>query len=65
MSDDGESTAADPGPATPDAGPTTSPKSIRATYDEYVFAGRTVGTISDPEHGGAWLQSDVTVRVRP
>lgn len=65
MTEDGEGTATDAGRTPPAAAPPTVTPSIRATYDEFELAGRTVGTVSDPENDDAWVQSDVTVDVRP
>lgn len=38
---------------------------IRETYSEYAMGEKTVATITDPENGSAWIQSDVVEEVRP
>jgi len=37
---------------------------VRATYEEYDLDDTRVGMIADPENEHAWVQSDVTVRIR-
>lgn len=46
-------------------GPTEIETAITATYDEFRLCGQTVGTISDPDNGRAWIQSDVVEQIEP
>ncbi|WP_247003278.1 hypothetical protein [Halosolutus gelatinilyticus] len=38
---------------------------IREVYEEYDVGSTRVGMIVDPKNEHAWIQSDVTIEVRP
>lgn len=38
---------------------------IRETYEQYEVGDSVVGMIADPENEYAWIQSDVTMPIKP